>query len=401
MSLSHPPPILLLDGGLGTTLADQHACTFDARTPLWSSHLLLSSSTAALLLATHAAFAHAGADVILSATYQASFEGFARTGPGISAHAAAALMRRGVRLAREAFGEARPAGTVALSLGAYGAVMVPSQEYSGRYDEARMSVAGLQAWHLRRLRAFMPAAGPEGDEEERDEGDEEERAGSWAEVDLVAFETLPRVQEIEAVRRVMATCERGSEPGKGPEGRPFWITCVFPGEGNCLPDGSGVRATVRAMLEPDPARALPMAVGVNCTPVAKLESLVLEFESEVAAMVEAGDAEWPSLVLYPDGTHGEVYDTTTKQWLKPATEAESVVSGLCGGVGKEPWLTDDGQEVSWGDAIWGIVQRARGRALWRSILVGGCCKTTPEDIARLRQRIDAASSSSLCVPPRL
>jgi homocysteine S-methyltransferase len=44
--------------------------------------------------------------------------------------------------------------------------------------------------------------------------------------------------------------------------------------------------------------------------------------------------------------------------------------------------------MCWDEMLMGIVDRARGRGGWKSILVGGCCKTTPLDIAKLRKRID-------------
>lgn len=69
--------IQILDGGLGTSLQDQHGVTFDSSTPLWSSHLLVSDPTT--LLACQRNFITAGCDVLLTATYQVSIEGFART----------------------------------------------------------------------------------------------------------------------------------------------------------------------------------------------------------------------------------------------------------------------------------------------------------------------------------
>ena len=71
-------PILLLDGGLGTCLESApYDVHFSSDTPLWSSHLLASSPKT--LLEVHKAYAAAGADVLLTATYQASYEGFAAT----------------------------------------------------------------------------------------------------------------------------------------------------------------------------------------------------------------------------------------------------------------------------------------------------------------------------------
>ncbi|CZS94289.1 related to homocysteine S-methyltransferase [Rhynchosporium agropyri] len=378
-----PPPIILLDGGLGTTLADQHDCKFDHNTPLWSSHLLISDPS--ILSAVQTAFAEAGANVLLSATYQASFEGFERTrigsgdetgeNEGIDEKEAGRFMRNGISIAREAFysasqntgdGHGRGNGGVALSLGAYGATMIPSQEYTGKYDEARLSVNALQAWHAKRLGAFTPIVGMGGGSGS-DSLEDEEKRRCWQDVDLVAFETLPLKEEITAVRRVMGQLS----PTDGVDSKDFWISCVFPGERMCLPDGSKVGEIVRLMLEQGEGLSVPLAVGINCTKVGKLEGLVEEFEREVGRLVEGGDVEWPALVLYPDGTDGEVYDTTRKEWVKSAGVSKSV--------------------MSWDETVFGIVDRAQKRGFWNSIIVGGCCKTTPEDISKLRRRIDQAS----------
>ena len=307
------PPLILLDGGLGTTLADRYNCVFDASTPLWSSHLLLSEAGRNTLSDVQRSFARCGADVILSATYQASYEGFERSGVR-EEKKAARLMRGAVATARESF-EGRKGGKVALGLGAYGATMSPGQEYSGRYDEAHDGLEALREWHLRRMGAFMPDFG--------EEDEEKEREACWEIIDFVAFETLPRVDEVAAVREAMANLNDlvgGREKG-------FWISCVFPGEGNVLPDGSSVGQVVHAMLGKGKG-ARPMGVGINCTRVGKVEGLVVVFEREIGEMIERGEmeGEWPSLVLYPDGTRGEVYNTTTKEWVKTGDSKESLVS---------------------------------------------------------------------------
>jgi homocysteine S-methyltransferase len=321
------PPIHLLDGGLGTTLTDGHGCAFNDSTPLWSSQLLLTSPTT--LLSAQASFARAGADIILTATYQASFEGFAKS--GVSEDDAGKSMRSAVSIARAAFGangdrEAGRAreGKVALSLGAYGATMIPSQEYSGEYDELHVTVKQLRDWHFRRIRAFFPVT--EGFEESGIGNGMEEKKTCWGEVDFVAFETLPLLREILAVREVMcavAKLANGEEKG-------FWISCVFPGEENCLPDGSIVKEVVRAMLGKREGARTPMGVGINCTNIEKVEGLIGEFESAMKELVENGEVkEWPSLVVYPDGTNGEVYNTTTKEW---ETQEESGANSVspCG-----------------------------------------------------------------------
>lgn len=307
--MSHPSQILptmkrsptfLLDGGLGTTLEDRHSVQFGDHTPLWSSHLLLSDP--ATLLAAQTSFAEAGVDVILTATYQASIKGFAATSrldgdgdAGYTADEAASYMRGAVTVARKAFGGR--AGTVALSLGAYGATMVPSQEYSGKYDDGFRRVEALRAWHAERLRLFSAAA------------------DIWADVDLVAFETLPLADEVRAVRQAYGDACPGHAATATAAAKPFWISCVFPGEGSRLPDGSSVDEVARAMLGAAEGLAVPFAVGLNCTKIGKVRGLVQEFEGAIARLVARGDvAGWPSLVIYPDGAQGLVYNTETHLW---------------------------------------------------------------------------------------
>ncbi len=89
----------MLDGGLATEMEKNGA---DLDDELWSAKMLIEAPE--MIRRVHADFLRAGADVIATATYQASFEGFERAGYG---HAQAErLMRLSVDLAvlaREAF----------------------------------------------------------------------------------------------------------------------------------------------------------------------------------------------------------------------------------------------------------------------------------------------------------
>ncbi|PQE30992.1 Homocysteine S-methyltransferase protein [Rutstroemia sp. NJR-2017a WRK4] len=375
--MAHPspsPPVLLLDGGLGTTLEANHSCHFTQETPLWSAQLLIPSyhphdgspPGPEVLLSAQKSFVAAGADVLLTATYSASFEGFGRSGfdvgtrqkSGKDREVVERWMRGAVDIAYEAISSAgvRTKKQIALSLGAYGAIMSPSQEYAGKYDAEHQGVEQLRDWHRERIDVFRA------------------EESCWGKVDVLSFETLPLRVEVRGVRRVMGDLSSGSE---GSEKR-FWISCVFPGlEGDerwRLSDGSTVPQVVDAMLGRREGEAVPWGIGLNCTKVEKVENLVLEFEKEVRKLLDSGEiAEWPALVIYPDGTtRGEVYNTTTKVWEVKERGDEK----------------DDGQERSWDEEMEGIVRRARERGFWREILVGGCCKTTPVEIEKLRGRID-------------
>src|SRR5579883_2906859 len=147
-------PVLLLDGALATELERRGADLADA---LWSARCLLERP--ALIRDVHLDYLRAGADIITTATYQATFEGFARR--GLSREQAARLMRLAVELAREAREQhaaeaapGAPAPLIAASVGPYGAMLADGSEYRGDYgltDEA------LAAFHRPRLEVLARA----------------------------------------------------------------------------------------------------------------------------------------------------------------------------------------------------------------------------------------------------
>ncbi len=100
----HPDPlgpllandgVVVLDGGLATQLEAQG---HDLSDRLWSATLLETAPEA--IIEAHLAYFRAGARVATTASYQATFEGFA--GRGIDHDQAVQLMRRSVALAAEA-----------------------------------------------------------------------------------------------------------------------------------------------------------------------------------------------------------------------------------------------------------------------------------------------------------
>ncbi|KAH6605317.1 homocysteine s-methyltransferase [Trichoderma cornu-damae] len=338
--------ISIMDGGLGTSLEQNYGVAFGPDTPLWSSHLLVSDPSA--LLRCQRDFGDVPVDVMLTATYQASLHGFANTRTaefpdGIRPSQVPRFLEAAVRIAEEA---RRPGCAVALSVGPYGACMTPSQEYSGRYDASHDSGDALFAWHRERMAVF---AGIE---------------GIARRVQYVALETVPRLDEVVSMRRALSAV-----PGLFPA-VPFWVSCLFPNEDENAPDGSSPEDLVRAMLDPSLAAAVPWGVGINCTKVRKLDSLLRRYEAAVGDLVREGilAGEWPALVLYPDGTSGEAYDATAGRWEVPRG---------CGRRDAVPWETQLAEAVR--------ATEARGK--WPRILVGGCCRARPSDIQRLRGRL--------------
>jgi homocysteine S-methyltransferase len=142
---------LVLDGGLATQLERLGA---DLRDELWSARLLIDDP--GLIRRVHLDYFEAGADLAITASYQASFEGFARR--GIDRAQAVRLLHRSVAIAREAAAEhASKTGTiplVAASIGPYGAVLADGSEYDGRYGK---TVDELIEFHRPRIEVFLDA----------------------------------------------------------------------------------------------------------------------------------------------------------------------------------------------------------------------------------------------------
>ncbi|CRL19423.1 Homocysteine S-methyltransferase [Penicillium camemberti] len=335
------PEILILDGGLGTSLIRKYNVKFNDGTPLWTSHLVLSDRET--LLRCQRDFGNLPVDIMLTATYQISTEAFAKTRTkefpsGIPSTHIPDIINDVVRVAEEA---KQNTAKLALSVGPYGAIMNPSQEYSGEYDQAHSSMESLHAWHTERLKLFTGIT------------DIRSRLG------YISFETLPRSDEIKATRKALDdTVELA--------GIPFWTTCVYPDDKMTLPSGESVREAVDAMLNPKVAKATPWGVGINCTNVWKLDKLLREYENAISDMIREGQVQqWPALVLYPDGVNGEKFNYDTMRWELPEDERYTI---------KTPWEEQVAQ----------VVRATQDRGNWPQIVVGGCCLSTSDTIGRLR-----------------
>jgi homocysteine S-methyltransferase len=296
---------VILDGALATELERRGANLNDA---LWSARMLLEDPD--LIRRVHFDYLVAGADVITTASYQATFEGFLRR--GLSQDAAADLMRLSVRLAleaRDAFwadeanrkGRVRP--LVAASVGPYGAYLADGSEYRGDYG---LSLEELMAFHRPRLSVL---------------------ASSGA--DLLACETIPCLLEGEALAALLAEFED----------TPAWLSFSCRSESE-VSDGEPFAACAALANSSDQI----VAVGVNCTAPRYIESL-LHAASSVTAK---------PLLCYPNS--GEAWDPLNNCWI--------------GSTGITDFRTPAQRWYAAG---------AR--------LIGGCCRTTPEDIRVIRDTL--------------
>src|ERR1700759_847848 len=131
----------ILDGGMATEL-ERRGC--DISGPLWSAHVLQDSPET--IEEVHLSYLDAGADCILTASYQLSAMGYAELGQ--PQEAAVAALRQSVDLAVAARnryrGQSSRAVWIAASLGPYGAALHNGAEYHGNYN---VSFADLVRFH--------------------------------------------------------------------------------------------------------------------------------------------------------------------------------------------------------------------------------------------------------------
>ncbi|KII92717.1 hypothetical protein PLICRDRAFT_172773 [Plicaturopsis crispa FD-325 SS-3] len=360
--------VLLLDGGLGTTLEDVFHKDI-SHTPLWSSKLVEEDPQA--IVQAHLAFLRAGARVILTSTYQSAFNTFERAGH--TQEDAVRIMRESVKLASDAravFVEEDVAKTedvqIALSLGPFGATLSPAQEFDGFYpppygpkaysptgdnrntfdaespEAVEASIQALSEFHLERLSVFA-----------RD-------VETWPAIDCVAFETAPLAREVKAIRRAVDQLQHTVQM------KPWWISLIFP-HGR-YPEGQGspgdqrleMRDVVEAALGTDEG-GVPDGIGINCTETQFLPRLIAELADAVAEKAPTAQKK-PWLVVYPNG--GDVYDTVTQTW--------------------GPSTTGEGRKGdAWARQVGAVVQQIQRQAVWSGLIVGGCCKTGPEEIRAL------------------
>lgn len=269
-SLLRGQGFVLLDGGLATELL---ARGHDLSDRLWSARLLRDAPGE--IRAVHGSYVEAGADCLITASYQATLDTLE-----------AKHLRLSVELARDAGPK-----LVAASVGPYGAALADGSEYTGDYGDV-----DLAAWHRERFLVLD---------------------GSGA--DLLACETIPSFPEARALAGLL---------GRTPAW--FSFSCR---DGTRISDGTPIRECA-AFLDGVEGAA---AIGVNCTAPRFVASLVREVKSATRKPV----------VAYPNS--GERWERGA--W---AGEAEDFADAA----------------VSWGAS-----------------LLGGCCRTGPGHIRRLRERL--------------
>lgn len=255
---------VVIDGAMSTAL---EALGCDLNDSLWSAKILAEDP--AKIRRVHRDYFEAGANVAITASYQASIAGFAKK--GIGSEEALRLIALSVTLAREAradFLASHPqvcpdSLLVAGSVGPYGAFLADGSEYSGAYA---LSDADYRRFHGLRLQAL---------------------AGAGA--DLIAIETQPKASEVRAILPMIEDLGLGA-----------WVTFTLKDEGH-IADGTAIEEAA-ALCEASPAVE---AAGFNCVKRELVSEALRRMRKETAK----------PLIVYPNS--GETYDPSTKTWHHP------------------------------------------------------------------------------------
>ena len=253
--------VIVLDGGLATELERRG---HDVSGALWSAAILRSAPEA--IEQVHYDYYAAGAAVAISASYQASYEGFAAA--GIGADETTALLRSSVALAisararyRANHPEDRRRLLVAASVGPRGAISHDGAEYRGDYG---LTVEQLVAFHARRFEVL---------------------ANSGA--DLLACETIPVLDEARALAELLSSHA----------GVRAWMSFTSP-DGVHSSHGEPLAECARVL------DAVPqvLAIGVNCVKP--------EVVGKAIRSLRAGTGK--AIVVYPNS--GEHWSGETHDW---------------------------------------------------------------------------------------
>lgn len=210
---------LVLDGGLATTLElDGH--TLDKE--MWSAYT--AATTPLSVVSVHERFFAAGSDIVITSSYQMSYEGFGRKGlcmnPADPNDPANKYLRASTAYAMAAKQNLSPTrrknSFVAASVGCYGAHLGDGSEYRGTYGVSRREI---EEWHDKKLGVQINSG-----------------------ADLMAFETIPCLDECKALCSLISRYDHAKQVNG-------WMSFACMSDGR-LNSGENLEDALRAVLDP-------------------------------------------------------------------------------------------------------------------------------------------------------
>jgi homocysteine S-methyltransferase len=271
--------VIKLDGGLSTALENNGN---KLTTSLWTGELIRTNP--AQITKAHLDFINAGAQIIITSSYQLSYTGCGAR--GWSEDETNQALIASTLLAKNAVIESAKSVKVAASVGPYGASLADGSEYKGNYGVSKQV---LKDFHAKRLEILISTS-----------------------PDYLALETMPDTFEVEVLLDLLTDCPI-----------PFWVSYSCK-EGNQTNAGQDFQSAV------DLAQSA-MAVGINCTKPELITDLLRSTKSS------------KPYVVYPNS--GRVWNAVKKEWTGSAAvgfndqliqewmESGAEIIGGCCGIG--------------------------------------------------------------------
>ena len=245
--------MIKLDGGLSTALENNGN---KLTTSLWTGELIRTNPTQ--ISKAHLDFINAGAQIIITSSYQLSYTGCGAR--GWSDDETDQALIASTQLAKNAVSKSGKDVKVAASVGPYGASLADGSEYKGNYGVSKQIIKNFHAKKLESLISTSP--------------------------DYLALETMPDTFEVEVLLDLLADCPI-----------PFWLSYSCK-DGNQTNAGQSFQSAV------DLAQSA-MAVGINCTKPELISSLLRSAKSD------------KPYVVYPNS--GRIWNAQKKAWTGSAS----------------------------------------------------------------------------------
>lgn len=270
--------VLILDGGLSTALEESG---YDVSGPMWTGELLLSNPDA--ITAAHRSFVEAGADILITGSYQISFEGGRSV--GWSDDDVERALRNSTAAARLAANEDT---IVAASIGPFGAHLNDGSEFRGNYGA---SARAIREFHDRRLDIVLDT-----------------------EPDMLAIETMPDLDEVRIIMELVES--------KSPE-IDFWVSFTVREAGTL--SGGATFADACAVVERESSA---IAIGINCSPLSVITQTLVSVDTDLPFVVypNAGQS-WDSESMSWAGKPEFATSVNVEEWVSAGAR---IVGGCCG-----------------------------------------------------------------------
>lgn len=351
-------PLFLLDGGVSTHLQDilERQRGVDPRNvwshrSLWSSSLLLTEQGRSDIEQGHLDWLQAGSNIITTVTYQCHY---ASTLPNtkhddsVDDATTTQMFRDGVRLAKRAIssfsektkGDESDPHFVVASSGCFGAALANGAEYTGDYPG--VTEEDLMTFHRCKLEVLF---------DEKPDG--------------IALETIPSLFEFVAVLKLLREFYQRQANLSSVA---IWMSLACR-SGTELNDGTPVTDALDYLKKLDPDAKLVQAIGFNCCDIQIIPSLVRIAAADIGTC--ASGRLRRGIVVYPNT--GEHWDAAAG-WKEGTGCSEPII-----------WANRLLEVVDMVKDTWniGVTQPPL-----QKIIIGGCCRTTPETIGIVRKLLD-------------